>query len=143
MPQSNEAEVVTHENYIEESDEGSEKLHLSPCITDGVIYDCSAVNPDFQDKPLTFNSARNPPRFSMHLTSQNTMGEPAHHMTKILLSQLPNLQTSSSCGTTTELHIDEEQIQAGKIVNNSRESILQTETSGILGLSCYSSDEDI
>ncbi|XP_051868186.1 uncharacterized protein si:dkey-86e18.1 [Pristis pectinata] len=143
MPQSNEAEVMTRKYDIEESDEVSEKSHLGPRTPDGIIYDCSAVNPDFQDQPLTFNSDRFPPRFSMHLTPKSTLGEPSHHMTEILLSRLPNLQATSSCGTTAELNREEEQIQTRKVRDNSLESISQTKTSGILGLSCYSSDEEL
>ncbi|XP_062921038.1 uncharacterized protein si:dkey-86e18.1 [Mobula hypostoma] len=143
MPQLIEAEVASHKYDIEDSDEGSKRSHLSPHISDGIIYDCSVVNPDFQDQPLTFNSDRLPPRFSMHLTSKNSLGEPSHHLTEILLSHLPNLQASSSHGTIKELDKEEEQIQTIEIRDNSLVSISQTKTSRILGLSCYSSDEDL
>uniref|UniRef100_UPI00398F2A20 uncharacterized protein n=1 Tax=Pristiophorus japonicus TaxID=55135 RepID=UPI00398F2A20 len=141
-PLSNKTEDVTPEcDSDEESDEGRERSHRSPRIPDGVLYDCSTVNPDFQDQPLTFNPARVPPRFSLHLTPKNTSGEDSHHMTKVLLSQLPNLQASSSCGTAAELN-KEEDTCALKIREDSQGSLLQSECSGILGLSCYSSDED-
>ncbi|XP_069794604.1 uncharacterized protein [Narcine bancroftii] len=142
MPQSEESEVVACEYDIEESDERSEKRNFSPRIPDCAVYDCSVVNPDFQDKPLTFNSARVPPKFSMHLTPKSQLGESSHHMTEVLLSRLPNLQVFYSSGNTTELTSEEEQIQVLK-KDNSLETISQTETSGILGLSCYSSDEDL
>ncbi|XP_067845804.1 pre-mRNA-splicing factor ISY1 homolog isoform X2 [Heptranchias perlo] len=143
VPLSNKTDDVTHEyDSDKESDEGRERIHQSPRIPDGVIYDCSMVNPDFQDQPLTFNHARVLPRFSMHLTPKNTSGKDSHHMTKILLSQLPNTQASSSCGTTAELNREEEEIHNLKIREDSQESILQMKSSGILGLSCYSSDED-
>ncbi|XP_041064788.1 pre-mRNA-splicing factor ISY1 homolog [Carcharodon carcharias] len=143
MPPSNKTEDETHEHDSDgKSAEVRERSCLSLQIPDGVIYDCSMVNSKFQDQPLTFNPARVPSRFSMHFTPKNTSGEGSHHMTKILLSQLPNLQTSSSCGTKTELNREEEEICAFKVNEDSQESILQNKSCGMLGLSCYSSDED-
>ncbi|XP_078074614.1 uncharacterized protein LOC144497355 [Mustelus asterias] len=143
MPPSHETEDETHEyDSDRKSGEGRERSCLSPQVADGVIYDCSVVNSKFQDQPLTFNPARVPLRFSMRSTPKNTSGEGSHHMTKILLSQLPNLQTSSSCGTKAGLNREKEEIEAFKMTEDSQETILQNKSCGILGLSCYSSDED-
>ncbi|XP_067893317.1 uncharacterized protein si:dkey-86e18.1 isoform X2 [Heterodontus francisci] len=142
VPQSNKTEGETYEHDSDaESGEVRERSCPNPRIPDGVIYDCSIVNPNFQDQPLTFNPARVPPRFSMHLIPKNSSEDP-HLMTKILMSHLPNLEASSSCQTTAELNKKEKEIHALKIREDSQESVLQTKSSGILGLSCYSSDED-
>ncbi|XP_038650287.1 uncharacterized protein si:dkey-86e18.1 isoform X2 [Scyliorhinus canicula] len=142
-PPSNETYDGTPEyNSGKKTDEGRERSCLSRQIPDAVTYDCLMVNSKFQDQPLTFNPARISPRFSMHSTLKNTAGEDSQNMTKILLSKLPNLETSSSFGTKTELNREVEEIQSSKRTEDSQESILLNKSCGILGLSCYSSDED-
>ncbi|GCB63407.1 uncharacterized protein [Scyliorhinus torazame] len=142
-PPSNESYDGTPEyDSGKKTDEGRERSRLSRQIPDAVTYDCLMVNSKFQDQPLTFNPARISPRFSMHSTLKNTVGEDSQNMTKILLSKLPNLETSSSFGTKTDLNREIEEIQASKRTEDSQESILLNKSCGILGLSCYSSDED-
>ncbi|XP_048394683.2 uncharacterized protein si:dkey-86e18.1 isoform X1 [Stegostoma tigrinum] len=122
--------------------EEREKNFLNQQTPLGVNDDFCMVNSSFQDQPLMFNPVRIPPRFSMASNTQNTLGEGSHHMSKILFTHLPNLQTSSSCGTTAELQSNEGKKHTFKTSVVSQETSSQMKSSGILGLSCYSSDED-
>ncbi|XP_072430319.1 uncharacterized protein [Chiloscyllium punctatum] len=121
--------------------EERERNFLNPQTPHGVTDDSCMVKSNFQDQPLIFNPVRIPPRFSMPLTPQNILGKGSHHMSKVLFSQLPNLQTSSSCESTADLQSEEEK-QTCKTIVDSQESSLQMKNPGILGLSCYSSDEE-
>ncbi|XP_043941463.1 uncharacterized protein LOC122813283 isoform X2 [Protopterus annectens] len=111
--------------------------HLKPeTMNSAAVYSFCNLDPDVQDQPLSFNHERMPPTYVTltHATPNTASVGPADKMTEVLLSKLPNLQHFSNRTATESSTIPE--------VQNKQFSYLKQTGQNILGLECYSSEEE-